>query len=132
MTKTKARANELRPPGHLSADAARIWRQVAAHLRANGQLLRVDAGVVETYCLAVVRQRRLTAVLDKAALVDAAGKVHPILRTIEATAATVKNLAHVLGLSPLARKALPPRIKQPRLPDSGGKGTDPWHGILDE
>jgi phage terminase small subunit len=99
-------------------------------LRANGQLLRIDSAVIETFVTAVIRQRRLTAVLDKADLVDKDGKPHPLLRTIEATATTIKNLSHVLGLNPLARKALPARVKQPRL--NRGKGADPWSGVLAE
>lgn len=136
MGKTKARAPELRPPSHLSADAARIWREVVAHLRTNGQLLRIDSWIIESFVTAVIRQRRLTAVLDKAALVDKDGKPHPLLRTIEATATTIKNLSHVLGLNPMARKALPARIKQPRLNGLNGgsskAGADPWHGVLEE
>jgi P27 family predicted phage terminase small subunit len=125
MTKPKARTSAPNPPAHLSADAARIWREVVAHLAQNGLLLRVDAGTVETYCMAVVRQRRLTGELDKAPLLDASGKPHPLLRTIEATAATVKNLAHVLGLNPVARKALP--TKQ-NTTEKGGA----WDGVLDQ
>ena len=115
---------DLRAPRYLSRDAAVIWRQVVAHHRGQGTLLAVDAGVIETYAMAVVRQRRLTAELDKHALVDKQGRPHPLLRTIEATAATVKNLSHVLGLNPLARKALP--AKAPKA-----KGAhNPWHGVL--
>jgi P27 family predicted phage terminase small subunit len=124
MTKPKSPSPPPRPPAYLSADAARIWRGVVTHLRGNGLLLRVDVGVIETYCMAVVRQRRLTAELDKAGMLDESGKPHPLLRTIEATAATVKNLAHVLGLSPMSRKALPAKPENP-------KGADPWSGVLE-
>jgi P27 family predicted phage terminase small subunit len=115
-----------RPPAYLSADASQIWRLVTSHLDRSGLLLNVDAGTVETYCMAVVRQRRLNGELDRAAtLLDESGKPHPLLRTIEATAATVKNLAHVLGLNPVARKMLP--MKQ----TPKNKGSEPWAGILD-
>lgn len=124
MKKPKPRPTTPRPPAHMSTDAARIWRQVVTHLNRNGQLLRVDTGTIETYCMAVVRQRRLNAVLDKADLVDESGKPHPLLRTVEATAATVKNLAHVLGLNPVARKTLP--AKNPKE-----EGGGPWAGVLD-
>jgi len=125
-TRSRTATDERAPP-YLSADAAELWRQTVTYLRGNGTFLAVDAGVVETYVTAVVRLRRLTLALDKAALVDKEGKPHPLLRTVEATCATVKNLAHVLGLSPLARKALPakPRVK----PNSGGR--DVWRGVLD-
>jgi len=131
MKKTKPRAAELRPPSHLSSDTAKIWRGVVTHLRSNGHLLTVDVGVIETYCMAVTRQRQLTREIDKAGLIGKDGKPHPFLRTIEATAGTIRNLSHVLGLSPLARKALPARVKQPRMND-GHKGADPWQGVLEE
>jgi P27 family predicted phage terminase small subunit len=125
MSKSKARTTAPKPPAHLSDEAAKIWREVCAHLEQNGHLLRVDVGTIETYCMAVVRQRRLNAELDKAPLLDASGKPHPLLRTVEATAATVKNLAHVLGLNPVARRTLP--AKQSTIAKGGT-----WDGILDQ
>ena len=74
--------------------------------------------------MAVVRQRQLTAALDRAGIVDKDGKPNPLLRTIEATACTVKNLGHVLGLSPMGRKALPAAA------DTKRKGGT-WAGILE-
>jgi P27 family predicted phage terminase small subunit len=92
----------------------------------NGQLLNIDVGVIETYVMAVVRQRQLTAALDKSGLLDKGGKPHPLLRTIEATAATVKNLSHVLGLNPMARKTLPSRPTSSKV-----NGGGPWAGVLE-
>jgi P27 family predicted phage terminase small subunit len=127
LKKTKPRAPELRPPAYLSADAARIWRAVVAYLSRNGRLESVDAGTIETYALAVVRQRQLQAEINRRGIMIG-DQPHPALRTIEATAATVRSAAHCLGLTPAARKALPARVKQPRL--NSGKGADPWAGVL--
>jgi P27 family predicted phage terminase small subunit len=109
------------PPGHLGKDEAVIWRSVVGYLAETGELMTVDAGTIETYCFAVVRQRRLTAELSTGSLVDAEGKLNPLLRVLEATAATVKNLAHVLKLNPTARKGA-------RRPP--GKGKSAWDGVL--
>jgi P27 family predicted phage terminase small subunit len=112
------------PPTHLSPDAAAIWRETVGLLEARGTLNREDAMTLETYCMAVIRQRRLTVELEAHPLV-VDGKLSPLLRVAEATAATVKNLGHVLGLNPVARQRMP-----------GGGGTrqpDPsskWRGIL--
>ncbi len=124
MKKRKRATSTLHPPAHLSVDAAKLWREVCTHLQANQRLLRIDAAVIETFCFAVERQRRLVAELAASKLVDAEGKPNPLLRTIEATAATVKNLAAVLGLSPLARRLLPSTPKK-----SKGVGGA-WAGIL--
>src|SRR4051794_13672320 len=102
--KPKTGAVKLPPPRGFPPEAAVIWREVVAYLGAEGTLLAVDAGTIETYALAVVRQRRLCEKLADGDLVDAEGKVNPLLRVIEATAATVKNLGHVLKLNPTARK----------------------------
>jgi P27 family predicted phage terminase small subunit len=123
--KPRPRRAVLDPPAHLSADAARLWRPVVTHLANNGQLLSIDVGVIESYCLAVIRQRQLTAALDKSGLIDKDGKPHPALRTIEATANTIRNLAHVLGLSPMSRRTLPSK------PNTKTKGSGPWAGVLE-
>ena len=118
------RAPPPAPPAHLDAEAREIWRQVTAHLAKNGMLLGVDRYTIETFCLAVVRQRKLSAELDKAPLLED-GKVNPLLKVAEATATTVKNLGHVLGLNPMARRALP--AKEPT--EKGRRSV--WHGVLD-
>ena len=123
MTKRKTKPKQPAAPRYLGADAATLWRQTVAYLSGQGRLEATDGGVIETYCMAVARQRAFQAVIDREGVVMADGKPHPLLRTIEATAATVRNLAHVLGLSPLARKALPSMSSQP-------KGASVWDGVL--
>jgi P27 family predicted phage terminase small subunit len=130
MTKRTKRAKRIRPPSppaHLSTDAARIWRSVVGYLTINDRLQSVDAGTIETYCMAVTRQRQLQAAIDHDGVMPA-GKPHAALKIVEATAATVRSAAHCLGLTPAARKALPAR-KQTR--NAGTKGADPWHGVLE-
>lgn len=117
MSKTEA------APSYLSADAKKIWREVVAHLKAQGTYKPIDGGVVESYAMALVRQRQLVQALDKAGIVGADGKPNGLLRTIEATATTVKNLAHVLGLDPLARKSM-------RAAGKGKTEGGTWAGVL--
>jgi hypothetical protein len=93
-----------------------------AHLQANGDYLEADTPTLETYCFAVIRQRRLSAELAAAPLVDPDGKLNPILRVLEQTSATVKNLGHVLKLNPTARKVT-------GKPPSGQKSV--WSGVLE-
>jgi phage terminase small subunit len=98
-----------------------VWRTVVAYLHEIGELHVVDAGTIETYCLAVVRQRRLAAELAAGPLVGADGKLSPVLRVLEGTAATVKNCALALKLSPTARKGAKPPAKT---------ATSHWAGVL--
>lgn len=120
---TKRRPKLPAPPRHLGVDAAAIWRQVVAYLRDNDRLEAVDAGTIETYALAVVRQRGLQAALDRDGMVID-GALHPAARTIEAVAATVRSAAHCLGLTPASRKALPAKAKT--------KEPSVWSGVLDD
>jgi phage terminase small subunit len=109
-------------PSHLTPDGRKIWRQVVAHLEANGAATTVIGPTIETYIDAVLRQRRLSAALADAPLIDGEGKLHGALRVLEATSATVKNLAVTLGLTTLKQRK------------SGGTAESPtegkWSGVL--
>jgi P27 family predicted phage terminase small subunit len=108
----------------LSAAAAEIWTQVTTYLERNGRLESVDGAVIEGFAMAVTRQRLLQAELDRTGVLNADGKPNPLLRSTEAVAASVKNFAHVLGLSPAARKTLPSKPRK-------ASGGDIWSGVLD-
>jgi P27 family predicted phage terminase small subunit len=110
------------PPG-LPKEAQTLWRDVIAYLRRTGLLVSIDASIVETYCLAVHRQRCLCAELERTGPLDATGKPNPLLRTIEATAATVARVGHLLALNPMSRKSLPAKASEKRRKDI-------WEGIL--
>ena len=110
----------VRPPPYLAPEAAQLWRETVEHMRAHNTLDAADAVTLETFCAAVLRQRRIMAELESGPLV-VGGKIAPLLRVAEATAATVKNLAHVLGLNPVARQRLP------RAPQ--GKGGGKWSDL---
>jgi P27 family predicted phage terminase small subunit len=109
----------LPPPPYLSADAAQLWRETVGHLAVRGQVDPADATTLETFVAATMRQRRIMLAIEAEPLVTD-GKISPLLRVAEATAATVKNLAHVLGLNPTARRRLP---KAPEK-RGGGKWDD--------
>lgn len=100
----KAPHKRLPSPPHLPPDAAAIWDEVVAYLDGEDLLHAVDGATIETYALAVVRQRLIAEQLGTGKLVDSEGRINPLLRVAEATAATVKNLGHVLRLNPTARK----------------------------
>ena len=123
----RARASALRPPVHLSREAAEIWRRTVADMARNGRLEAIYGLTIEAFCMAVVRQRALTVAIDKAGVMCADGKPNPLLRTVEATATSIKNLAHVLGLTPGSRKVLP---RQAPRPAKGNRRSDPWRGVL--
>jgi P27 family predicted phage terminase small subunit len=124
----KPRIRQRRPPPaptHLSREAAEVWRRAVARLAAHGRLEGADENVLAGYCMAVTRQRALQAELDRVGVLDD-GKLSPMLRVIEATAATVKNLSHVLGLNPpFARRTLPGKF-----PPATKGGRDVWRGVL--
>jgi P27 family predicted phage terminase small subunit len=109
----------LPPPAYLSAAAAQVWRDTVAHIAAHGTVDAADSVTLETFVAAVLRQRRIAAEIEAAPLLDEEGKISPLLRVAASTAATVKNLAHALGLNPLARQRLP---KAP--PNGGGRWGD--------
>jgi phage terminase small subunit len=122
MTVSKPR---WRAPPYLSHDAAAIWRQVIAHLRRNGTLALAYSGLIEGYAMAVARQRQLSAELVKADPDARTG----LLRAVEAAAASVRNYATTLGLSP--RKAKPAAKAALGDKPAGGKGRNVWRGVLD-
>ncbi len=123
MKKSQPKPKPPPAPKHLSADAAEVWRVVVAYLAQAGRLAPIDYPVICGYAMAVSRQNQLQAELDKAGVLDADGKPHPLLRSTEAVAASVKNFAHVLGLTPAARKSLPAKPTK--------SGDDRWRGVLD-
>jgi P27 family predicted phage terminase small subunit len=108
----------LPPPPYLDEADAVIWRLTVAQLAVQGEVVAADGPTVETYVAAISRQRRIAAEIKSQPVVTD-GKISPLLRVAEATAATVKNLGHVLGLNPTARLRLP---KRPQT--GGGKWAD--------
>jgi P27 family predicted phage terminase small subunit len=117
MPKTKIPAPDPLPvPPHLSEAAAQIWRETASHMAANGTVDAAYGPTLESYIAAVIRQRRIAAEIEAAPLTDEEGKVSPLLRIAGSTAATVRSLAAVLGLNPIARQRLP------KAPQSNGGG----------
>jgi P27 family predicted phage terminase small subunit len=127
MNESKIKPKLPAPPRYLSPDAAEIWRGVIVYLSSNGRLEAVDGSVIEGFCMAVTRQRLLQAELDRTGVLGADNKPNPLLRCTEAVAASVKNFAAVLGLSPAARKGLPANSTKKKT-----KGADVWVGVLDE
>jgi P27 family predicted phage terminase small subunit len=107
----------LPAPPHLSDAAAIIWRETVAHMGTHGTLDAADAITLETFVYAVLRQRRIAVEIEAEELVDEEGKIYPLLRIAASTAGTVKNLAAVLGLNPVARQRLP---RSPQKPSGGG------------
>ena len=109
----------LPPPNYLTPAAAEVWRRTVTHLVALGTVNVADETTLETFVAAVLRQRRISRAIEDGPLTED-GKISPLLRVAEATAATVKNLGHVLGLNPTARQRLP---KAPQKV-GGGKWQD--------
>jgi P27 family predicted phage terminase small subunit len=98
----------LPAPAHLSATARDIWRDTVTTMEAQGApAVPTDGILLETFAMAVARQRRIVMELEEGAVADEEGKVNQLLRAAESTAATVANVARALGLSPMARRRLP-------------------------
>ena len=121
-TKTKpttktAPLDPLPPPAFLSAEGAAVWRSTVLHMQVHGTVDAADSVTLETFVAAVLRQRRIAAEIEAAPLTDDEGRISPLLRVAASTAATVKNLAHVLGLNPVARQRLP---RGQQKPDAAG------------
>jgi P27 family predicted phage terminase small subunit len=111
----------LPPPEHLSAAAAEIWRETADKLAARGTPVNPADGILlETFAMAVVRQRRVDGELEATPLTDLEGKITPLIRVAASSAATVASLARALGLSPTARQQ-PPKTPQ--------KANPIWDGV---
>ena len=104
----------------MSREAAAVWRRTVAHMAARGPVDAADEIALETFVAAVIRQRRMAAEIEETPLTTD-GKISPLLRVAEATAATVKNLGHVLGLNPTARQRLPKAAPQ--------KANPIWDGV---
>jgi P27 family predicted phage terminase small subunit len=116
-----AAPDPLPPPEHLSPEAAAVWRRTVAHMATRGPVDAADEIALETFVAAVIRQRRMAAEIEETPLTTD-GKISPLLRVAEATAATVKNLGHVLGLNPTARQRLPKAAAPQKAPSI-------WDGI---
>ena len=123
MTKPTTRTKLPAAPRRLSREAAELWRSTVAYLSRNGRLEAVDGAVIEGFCMAVCRQRLLQAGIDATGVLGPDGKPNPLLRSTEAVAASVKNFAITLGLTPASRKAMP--AKPPK-----SKEANPWAGVL--
>jgi phage terminase small subunit len=91
----------LRPPASLSAGGRAVWIEVIGRI----DRTTIADGPIETYCEALARHRLMCTKIAERGIVDAAGKLNPVSRTIEATAHTVRDLAHDLGLIPRKRTA---------------------------
>ena len=118
-----ASSGPLPAPAFLSAEGAEVWRSTVANMAAHGTVDAADSIVLETFVAAVLRQRRIAVEIEAAPLTDEEGRIAPLLRVAASTAATVKNLAHVLGLNPVARQRLPQGPQKPGG-STGGKWGD--------
>jgi P27 family predicted phage terminase small subunit len=115
----------LKLPAHLPPDAAPLWRAVVEHLSEAGSLAPVHTGLVETYCLAVLRHRSLSSELaSDGRPKPAPGESDPLIRAAEQAAGTVRSMARALGLTATAGRA-PTKQQAPK----NGVG-DVWGKIL--
>jgi P27 family predicted phage terminase small subunit len=123
VKKSELPADSLSPPGHRSAVAREVWRETVVKMAAQGiPAIPADGVLIETLALAVARQRRIMAEIEAGPLQDEEGKINPLLRVAESTAATVGSVARALGLSPTARQRLP-KAAAPQ------KANPIWDGI---
>jgi len=97
---------ELRdPPGHFSADARAIWKQVVDILPP-GVLQRADGFVVETLVDAIVLYRRARATIERdGEMIDTVkGPIrHPAAVSLQQHRQAIAGCCNSLGMSPQGR-----------------------------
>ena len=85
----------LQPPSRLSGEESQVWRETVASVKAGW--FRGSETVLETFCRAVIVERRLAAVLSQ--LDPADERYSGVARTHRAEAMLVGNLAGKLRLT---------------------------------
>lgn len=113
------------PPG-LTRDAKAVWQRIAPQLYDAGLLCDIDRELLETYCNAVLVQRKAARVLRAKGLTfettstagDLVPKKRPEVEAFNQAAAKVRELGKALGIGADSRApALVPR--------GGGRDPDP-------
>ena len=103
--------------------AARRVANGARRDRTGIPAIPADEVLIETLVLAIARQRRIMGEIEAGPLQDEEGKINPLLRVAESTAATVGSMARALGLGPTARQRLPKAAPAPQ------KAPSIWDGV---
>ena len=89
------------PPKSLSAEAAEVWRETVASLRAD-YFVQSDFPLLENYASAVAAARRARAVVEQQGpVVD--GKLSPAMSALDAETRRISLFAVKLRLTPQAR-----------------------------
>jgi P27 family predicted phage terminase small subunit len=96
-TDKDAIAYTKRVPEWLSPDAKREWRRIMPMLIERKILTEADMGSVENYCVAIGRAREIER------LIQSEGLTPQLFRMQNQAAATARQLAAELGLTPVSR-----------------------------
>jgi P27 family predicted phage terminase small subunit len=110
--KNRAQDGAVKPkapsmPAWLPAAARKVWRQTVAAIRAARLLCPADAGVLASYCLALVEVEECTARLAvEGLMVECRGQryPHPLVKVRAQAQQRVRALGSEMGLTPLSRK----------------------------
>ncbi len=112
----------LRPPARLSAEAKRVWLELAPELEAGGLLTSRDMGAFEEYCAAISDLRAARRAIGKS-LARAENKhqqVSPYWTILERSRKAVLDLGARFGLTPLDRARPGIGISSAGSTDTGG------------
>lgn len=101
-----------RVPEWLSPDAKREWRRIMPLLIERKILTDADMGSVENYCVSIARVREIER------LIQSEGLSAPLFRMQDKAAATARQLAAELGLTPVSRS-------RPMISDDAEPEDDP-------
>ena len=94
------------PPEDLPAVAAGTWRAILSDMAALRTLREVDMLLVLAFCEAAYVHHEASAIIHKAGVMikgDHGPTPNPMLRVQKDAAGTMRQLADVLGLNPMAR-----------------------------
>jgi len=94
------------PPEDLPAVAAGTWRAILSDMAALRTLREVDMPLVLAFCEAAYVHHEASAIIHKAGVMikgDHGPTPNPMLRVQKDAAGTMRQLADVLGLNPMAR-----------------------------
>ncbi len=94
-------------PAHLTAAEREVFDATAAFLLGRAALGNADAHAIELYAAAVVRARRLDAILRERGETNAKGAPSSLLAVASQAHSNARSWARLLGIGPAARRDMP-------------------------
>lgn len=97
-------------PTHMGVESRKVWRRIIRDYGATGVLTAADADILRSYCDAVARYEKASAMLDLSGPLIKGRHGEPVKsplhQIVRDNAVLVRSLARELGLTPSARTGL--------------------------